>query len=266
MEVTKLTKIMNESYQELTDSQWQLIQKILNDQRQRWHSLRTIVDAILWLNYTGLQWRQLTKRINTPPWQTIYYHFRQFKKRGIWEQLLDSFVVKQRQKQDRQDTPSLLAIDSQSVKIMQFIDEQTGIDANKCINGRKRSIAVDRLGLPWAMAVTSANTSDNAAGKLVVDRLRGKVPRLEVIAADHGYKVSFIEHVEMEYGWRVEIAQKPESGQGFVPEKNRWPVERSFSWFNFRRRLFRDVEKTVESSEAMLQIAFISILLNRLAK
>ena len=105
----------------------------------------------------------------------------------------------------------------------------------------------------------------------MVDRLRGKVPRLEVIAADHGYKVSFIEHVETQHGWRVEIAQKPESGRGFVPEKNRWMVERSFGCgsppgLNFRRRLFRDVEKTVESSEAMLRIAFISIILNRFAK
>ena len=160
----------------------------------------------------------------------------------------------------------MLAIDSQTVKIMQFIEEETGVDGHKKINGRKRSIAVDRLGLPWSLAVTSANTSDNEAGRLVVDRLRGKVPRLEVIAADHGYKVSFIEHVEEQHGWRVEIAQKPESSRGFVPEKNRWPVERSFGWLNFRRRLFRDVEKTVESSEAMLRIAFISIILNRFAK
>ncbi|WP_198175082.1 transposase [Spirosoma arboris] len=91
------------------------------------------------------------------------------------------------------------------------------------------------------------------------------MPRLEVIAADAGYKLNFIEHVEAN-GWRVEIAQKPEGSRGFVPEKNRWPVERSFGWFNFRRRLFRDVEKSVESSEAMLQLAFISIIINRLAK
>ena len=89
---------------------------------------------------------------------------------------------------------------------MQFVTEETGIDAHKLINGRKRSIAVDRLGLLWSLAVTSANTSDNEAGKLVVDRLRGKVPRLEVIAADHGYKVSFIEHVEGQHDWKVEIA------------------------------------------------------------
>ena len=161
----------------------------MDDQRKRWHSLRTICNAILWINRTGAQWRELNKLAdNYPPWQTVYYSFRQFKLRGVWEELLDSLVVKERKRQQREDTPSLLAIDSQSVKIMQFIAEQTGIDGHKLINGRKRSIAVDRLGLPWALAVTSANTSDNEAGRLVVDRLKGKVPRLKMIAADHGYK------------------------------------------------------------------------------
>ncbi len=153
--------------------------------------------------------------------------------------MLDSLVVRERVRQKREETPSLLAIDSQ-FKIMPFVEEQTF-----CINGRKRSIAVDRLGLPWA--ITSANTSDNEAGKLVLERLRGKVPCLKVIAADQGYKVSFIEYARQK-GWRVEIAQKPESAKGFVPQKDRWPVERSFGWLTFRRRLFRDVEKTVESS------------------
>jgi putative transposase len=257
---------MNESFQELTDSQWQVIEKILACQRKRWHSLRTICNAILWINRTGIQWRELDKLNGKyPPWQTVYYHFRQFKLRGIWEELLDSLIIQERKRQERLETPSLLAIDSQSVKIMQFIEEETGVDGNKRINGRKRSLAVDTLGLPWALAVTAANTSDNEAGRLVVDRLKGKVPRLKVLAADHGYKVSFVEYVQ-EKGWRVEIAQKPESTRGFVPEKNRWPVERSFGWLNFRRRLFRDVEKTVESSESMLRIAFISFLINRLAK
>jgi transposase len=256
---------MNESFHELTDSQWQVIEKIIDDHRQRWHSLRTICNAILWLNHTGLQWRELNKLKDTPPWQTVYYHFRQLKLTGVWEQLLDSLIVAERKRQGREATPSLLAIDSQSVKIMQFIEEETGIDANKRINGRKRSLAVDRLGLPWSLAVTGANTSDNEAGRLVVDRLKGKVPRLKVLAADHGYKVSFVAYVKAA-GWQVDIAQKPESSRGFVPEKNRWMVERSFGWLNFRRRLLRDVEKTIESSEAMLRIAFISILLNRLAK
>ena len=191
------------------------------------------------------------------------------------EQLLDSLVVNERVRQKREETPSLLAIVSQSVMIMQFVDEETGIDCNKRINGRKRSIAVDRLWLPWSVAVTATNISDNEAGRLVVDRLKGKVPRLKTIVADHGYKVSFVDCAE-DKGWQVEIVQKPESSRGFVPEKNRWMVERSFGCgsplgLNFRRPhrrtgLFRDVEKTVESSEAMLQIAFISIIINRFAK
>ena len=76
-------------------------------------------------------------------------------------------MINERKRQQREDTPSLLAIDSQPVKIMQFIDEETGIDANKKINGRKRSIVVDRLGLPWSIAVSAANVSDNEAGRLV---------------------------------------------------------------------------------------------------
>jgi transposase len=125
---------------------------------------------------------------------------------------------------------------------------------------------VDTPGLPWATLVTSAGVSDSAAGCKLSDRLKGKVPRLEKIAADHGYKASFTDYVNTSYQWQVEIAQRPESTRGFVPQKNRWPVERSFGWLNFRRRLARDYEKTVESSEAMLQIAFISFLLPRLAK
>lgn len=122
-----------------------------------------------------------------------------------------------------------------------------------------------RKGCKRSIAVTWANTSDNEAGKIVVDRLKGKVPRLQVITADQGYKTGFVDYVEQK-GWRVEIAQKPESAKGFIPQKNRWPVERSFGWFNFRRRLLRDVEKTIESWEAMLQIAFISFILNKFNK
>jgi putative transposase len=76
--------------------------------------------------------------------------------------------------------------------------------------------------------------------------------------------VAFKEHIETNYQWKVEVMQKPESIKGFIPQKWRWQVERSFGWLNFRRRLFRDVEKTILSSEAMVQIAFISLIINRI--
>jgi len=199
-----------------------------------------------------------------PPWETIFYHFTQFKVRGVWEEILDSLVVLERKRQGKEDSPSLLAIDSQSVKKMQFIKEETGIDGGKNVNGRKRTILVDTLGLPFSIKVTAANISDNQAGILAVNLLKGKVPRLQKVTADMGYKNTFQEYIELNYRWEVEIAQKPESTKGFIPQKNRWQVERSFGWLNFRRRLFRDVEKTILSAEAMLQIAFISFIINKL--
>jgi putative transposase len=253
---------MKNKFQEFTDSQWQVIEKILNDQRKRKHSLRTIINAIFFINNTGVQWRNLDSKY--PPWETIFYHFTQLKVRGVWEEILDSLVVLERKRQGKEDSPSLLAIDSQSVKKMQFIKEETGIDGGKNINGRKRTILVDTLGLPFSIKVTAANISDNQAGILAVNLLKGKVPRLQKVTADMGYKNTFQEYIELNYRWEVEIAQKPESTKGFIPQKNRWQVERSFGWLNFRRRLFRDVEKTILSAEAMLQIAFISFIINKL--
>ena len=255
---------MKEKFSPLTDSEWQFVEKTIDNQRARQHSLRIIVDAIFWINTTGSQWRNMDSKY--PPWQTVYYHFRQFKLRGIWEELLDRLATHERKRQERESTPSLMAIDSQSVKIMQFIDLETGIDTNKKLNGRKRTIVVDTLGIPWAVQVGAASESDNQAGIKALGLLKGKVPRLQKIIADQGYKTTFIEHTECTYGWKVEIAQKPESQKGFIPQKNRWQVERSFGWLNFRRRLARDYEKTIESSEAMLQIAYAGILLARLEK
>ncbi|MCS7028100.1 MAG: IS5 family transposase [Bacteroidia bacterium] len=246
----------------LSDSQWQYIEKIIGKRRKSKHSLRDIVEAILYLNYTGVQWRNLTYR--DIAWQTVYYHFRQFKRRGIWEQILDSLVVEIRIKQGKEASPSLLAIDSQRVKSVQFVSQEVGVDGNKKIKGRKRIFIVDKLGLPFAIKVVAANISDSQAGIAALEQLSGKVPRLQKIAADSGYKGTFITHVEQVYGWEVEIAAKPAGQKGFIPEKNRWQVERAFSFLNFRRRLFREVEKMVESAEAMLQIAFISFIINYL--
>ena len=214
------------------------------------HSLQNIVNAIFWINSTGCQWRNLDSKY--PPWQTVFYHFTQFNLRGIWEELLDSLVVFERKRQDREVTPSLLAIDSQCVKSVQFVREEIGVDGGKKVNGSKRTILVDKLGLPLAIKVTGANISDNQSGILAIDLLKGKVFRLKKIAADNGYKNTFLQYVQDTYKWEVEIAQRPESSTGFIPEKNRWQVERSFGWLNFRRRLFREVEKTILSAEAML--------------
>jgi putative transposase len=253
---------MRVKFTPLTDSQWQYIEKKIGKQRKSKHSLRIIIDAIFWLNYTGVQWRELDS--SYPKWQTVYYHFRQFKLRGIWEEILDCLVIEKRTSQGKEASPSLLAIDSQSVKTVQFVNKGIGIDGGKNVNGRKRTVLVDKLGLPLVIHVTAANISDNEAGIEAIKLLKGKVPRLKKIAADKGYKEAFTLYVNTNFGCEVEIVQKPESQKGFIPQKDRWQVERSFSWLNFRRRLFREIEKTVESAQAMLQIAFISFIISYL--
>ena len=154
-------------------------------------------------------------------------------------------------------------IDTQTVKIAPFISEHKGVDGNKKINGRKRHLIVDTCGLIIAVIVHAGNISDTAGAKIIVEKVKNKFPRLTKILADEGYKTSVVEWIKLNFKWTLEIVQKAEVPKGFLPQKNRWQVERTFSWLNFFRRLSKDYEKTIQSSEAMIQLALISIMLNR---
>ena len=104
---------------------------------------------------------------------------------------------------------------------------------------------------------------DGQAGLNVLAQIKAVSDRLSLIRADGTYKGAFKE-AAFWYDYEVEITQKPETPQGFVPQKGRWQVERTFGWLNFFRRLSKDYEKTTESSVAFVQLAFISIILARM--
>lgn len=165
-------------------------------------------------------------------------------------------------RQHREATPSHIAVDSQSVKIGSLISIEIGVDGGKNVNGRKRHIAVDCLGLPMALHVFAANCYDGKEGRELLWQL-APLKRLKTIAADGTYIGQFEEDAQW-YNWTVEITQKPSIEKGFVPQSSRWQVERSFGWFNFFRRLSRDFEKTVESSVCFMQLAFITIIFARI--
>ena len=114
---------MQEQFNELTDSQWQIIQKYLPVQRKRKHCLRNITNAILWLVRTGGQWRNLESKY--PKWQTVYYYFRRWKKSGVIEIIHDELVKMERKRQKRDESPSLGCIDTQTVKIVPFTSDDT---------------------------------------------------------------------------------------------------------------------------------------------
>ncbi len=230
---------MESQYKRLTDSQWEVIKEILPVQRKRRHSLRVIVDAILWVLRIGSQWRNLPDSF--PKWQLVYYYFRKWQADGTLERLNWQLNIRERQRLKKAATPSLLSIDSQSVKVAAFIGADTGVDGNKKINGRKRHVIVDTLGLVWAVVVHAANLADGAMAQRVVDPLLGYLERMKKILADEAYEKVFREWVtENMLGVELEITANPPQTNGFVPVKWRWISERGFGMFNFFRRLDKD--------------------------
>lgn len=250
---------MQTKHEDLTDTQWQVIEKIVDSGRKREICLRAVVNACLWLTRSGCQWRNLAQTYY-PKWQTVAYYFYQWQKNDTWPELLSRLVELERTRQLRQATPSRVAVESQSIKQSGWFSYQVGVDGNKNIDGRKRHIGVDSLGLPWAIYVGAANQADGEAGLELLPQLAAKARRLQLICADKAYRGSFAESVAW-YGWQVDISQKPPSQQGFVPQAGRWQVERSFAWLNYFRRLSKDYERTPQSAVNFIQLAFVIIIL-----
>ena len=254
---------MQSQYQRLTDSQWEAIKELLPFERKRKYSLRVIVDAILWCLRIGNQWRNLSDSF--PKWQLVYYYFRKWQKDGTLERLNWSLNRQERERLGKQDTPSLFTIDSQSVKIAPFVSADTGIDGNKKINGRKRHVITDTLGLVWGVVVDSANKADGAVAERVVAPLRGYMHRMKKILADAAYEKVFMQWViENLLGVDLEITANPPQTQGFVPVRWRWVSERTFGLFNFFRRLDKDHEKTTHSAEAWVLWQNCQLIINRI--
>ena len=222
-----------------------------------------VVNAILYVARTGCQWRNIDSMYR-PHLPVILYYYYQWQGTGTWEKVVGSLVQAYRKENGDAPAPSRMAVDSQSVKSVPFVHKDRGLDGNKLINGRKRHIAVDKHGLPLAIAVTAANVHDGKAGLDLLWQFEGN-KRLELFCLDKAYQGEFIEALDI-YGWKGEIAQKPEGQLGFIPQTGRWQVERSFAWMNFYRRLSKDYEKTVASAIAFIQIAFINMILAKITQ
>jgi transposase len=258
---------MTKQWQPLTDYQWAAISPFFDLQRKRKHELRTIMDAIFWLLRTGCQWRNLPP--NFPHWQAVYYYFDRWKKAGHFEHINAALNQLDRQQADREPLPSATSIDTQSVKLAPMIGELRGLDANKKINGRKRTFVVDTQGRLWVAHVDAANRADGSLGEALVIAILWRVgERLEKVFGDQAYNGVFAKELAR---WSIDFekASRPESAQGFVPLANRWvvePVRRrgSIAWPNYFRRIVKDYEHTVTSSASWLYLANSQIMLQRI--
>ena len=252
---------MQAQFNELSDFQWEGIMDLLPTQRKRKYDLRDVVNSIFYLHRTGIQWRNLP--LNFVPWRIAYYYFRSWTKNGTWEALNVFLVEFERSCQGKEVSASLACADSQSIKAAPFINEGRGIDGNKKVNGRKRHILVDTLGLIIGVVVSAANKSDGQVGCELMKKCSGQFGRLKKVLVDAVYAGTFFDFVADEFGVEVEISSRPPTSKGFVPIKKRWVNERTFGWFNFFRRLDKDHEKTTKSSESMVLLANIQVILGR---
>ena len=262
---------MTKQFEKLTDSQWEAISDIFS-KRKRTLLLRAVLDALFYIVRTGVQWRNLPKE--HPKWTAVYYYFRKWKADGTFEKV--NFLLNEidRQREGRNLTPSLLCVDSQSVKLNPMLEKDRGIDGNKCVNGRKRQYLVDIGGRLYAVVVHAANIADGKGGLSLLDKIESITERLEKFLGDTAYNKIFAAGVE-EKGFKYEksariggnadqTVEQPKSGKKFIVESRRWVVERSFAWTNFFRRIIKDYERNVESSEAWLLLANSAIMLQRI--
>ena len=246
----------------LTDSQWNIVDDLLKDKRPRKYEIRDIFDGIFYLLKTGCQWRMLP--LCFPPLETVYYYFTVWKHKGtielIHEHLRDKVCIKA----GKDKSPSLGLIDSQSVKTTRSGGICRGVDGGKKTKGRKRHIIVDTLGLLLAVAVHAANEHDSRSATKVCKLLKDRFNRLIKIIADGGYRGELIVNTKISFGLILEVILRKDDSPKFQVIPKRWVVERTFAWFESYRRLSKDFEFLTDTSENMIRLAMIKLMLNRL--
>jgi transposase len=257
---------------DLTDAQWAVVEPLLPEPtrhprggRREKHPRRVIVDAIVYVVRTGCSWRQL--QADYPPWQTVYWYFVRWEEQNATVAVLDALRDQLRAAEGRDRQPSAGLIDSQSVKGADTVGRATrGYDAGKKVNGRKRFIVTDTLGLLLVVLVCAASVQDRDGGRRALVQLSHVQPGTRHIFADGGFAGRLVEWAAEILRTTVEVVRKKDGQRGFTVLPRRWAVERTLAWITAHRRLARDYERHTETSEAMIRWAMINTTVRRITR
>jgi transposase len=226
---------------------------------------RDIVDAIRYLTHNGPVWRALPADL--PHWRTVYHYVRTWQASGATRRLHDQLREAVRVLAGRSPAPTAACIDSQSVKGADTVGKASrGYDAGKKIEGRKRHIAVDVMGLLLCVVVTAASVQDRDAARRLLWRLAASYRTVTLTWADGGYAGQLVTWAAATLRRTLQIVKRPDNLHTFKVLPRRWVVERTFGWIMKHRRCVRDYERLPEHHETYLYWSMIHIMAARLAR
>ncbi|MGY4928355.1 IS5 family transposase [Streptomyces sp. 900105755] len=257
---------------DMSDAEWASVRDLLpvpgwlagRGGRPEGYCHRQMIDAVRYLVDNGIKWRAMPS--DFPPWPRVYAFFARWRDAGTVVELHERLRESVRLAEGRRPEPSAAVVDSQSVKADATVTlASRGYDAGKKINGRKRHVLTDTLGLLLAVLVTPASTTDRDAARSLLPAAKKHFRRLAHIWADGGYTGHLTDWTVQHLGVVLDIVRRSDDVQGFQVLPRRWVVERSFAWLLRSRRLVRDYERRTDTSESVILWSMTMLMSRRLA-